>query len=92
MRLNTYKNSDEELEEPDRLAPNRVPERQEQQDVGGRQEDAGPERECREQHAERDGRTQELGEVGADDGNLAQNVEWVESAVSNQPSVLRTVV
>ena len=64
----TYENGDEELKEPDRAAAKRIAEREEEQNVGGGQEYARPQGQCWEQHAEGDGRTQELCEVGADDG------------------------
>ena len=70
----TYENGDEELKEPDRAAAKRITEREEEQNVGGGQEHARPQGQCWEQHTERDGRTQELGEVGADDGDLGERI------------------
>ena len=40
----TYQNSDEDLEKSDRFPPKRIPEGKQKEDIGCRDEDAGPER------------------------------------------------
>ena len=74
----TYQDGDEDLEDAHRVSLHRVSERQKQEDIGCGDEDAGPERKAREEHAERDGGPEKLREVCADDCDLGEHVERVQ--------------
>lgn len=77
-RRGTHQDSDDELEEHDRLAVEGVPHREENEDVRAGEQDAGVERDPGEEEAYRDGGAEELGEVGCDDGDLCEGVQRVE--------------
>lgn len=88
----TYKNSDAELEDPYGLAGHGVAQGEENEDIGCGEQDATPKREFREEHAECDGRAEELCEVCADDGDLGEGIEGVEDGPAPEPGVFRAVV
>lgn len=85
-----HQRCDENLEEPDRLSVQGVAQSEEKEHVGAGKEHAGVEREPGEEEAQGDRGTEELGEVGRDDGDLCEGVEGVEYEPSPEESVFRS--
>ena len=69
-----YQSGDEEFKHPDRFATQGIAECQQYEDIGSCQQYTRPERKFREQEAERNGRTQQLREIRADDRNLRKDI------------------
>ena len=74
----TYQDSDDDLEEHDRLAVKWVPHREEDEDVRAGQQHPCVQWDPGEEQAYGDGGAEQLCEVGGDDGDLREGVQRVE--------------